>query len=261
MSLRAILLDRGRFDRVLAEYAEGNAKIIKRRIKEENLKEMKAIIGADGPLSTVARAFDFDDLSYAIAYQRELIGNKEFENVIKVYFFRNSFGYVIPNFRRKIVGIVFFKGPKRDFAERFFNSVRGENEREIENFSAVIPIKMRKEISKRLGERRIHLTGDAAGIVKSTSGGGIYYGCLYSYYLGKYFYDEEKLKKAELDIRRRLRLHELLRGVLNKNLFLKLLSLFPRLRISYDMEDVYSVDFEKLFNSFSLSFHEEKNRI
>ena len=114
---------------------------------------------------------------------------------------------------------------------------------------------MRKEISKKINGKRIHLTGDAAGIVKATSGGGIYYGCLYSYYLGKYFYEEEKLKAAEMEIRKKLKLHTLLRKFLNEKIFLKSLSILPKVKISYDMEEILSISpFKKFLNPFSFIF-------
>jgi digeranylgeranylglycerophospholipid reductase len=252
IGLKGILLDRGKFDRVLAEHAETKAKIIRKRVREEDLKRMKVIIGADGPFSLVAKAFKFDPTSYAFAYQKKFTDERENENIIKVYFFDSSFGYIIPNFKEKIVGIVFFKDPKREFANFFFKGFKGK---EIDSFAAVIPIKMRKEISKKINGKRIHLTGDAAGIVKATSGGGIYYGCLYSYYLGKYFYEEEKLKAAEMEIRKKLKLHTLVRRILNEKIFLKFLSLLPEIKISYDMEEILSISpFKKFLNPFSFIF-------
>ena len=257
IDIKGILLNRANFDKVLAEYAFTKANIIKKRISEFDLENFNSIVGADGPFSIVAKAFNFDKLDYAIAYQKEFLGKKENENTIKVYFFDSSFGYVIPNFKERIVGIVFFEEPKRKFAEFFFKKIRENGEKEMESFAAVIPKKMRKEISKKIKngkeEKRIHLIGDAAGIVKQTSGGGIYYGCLYSYYLGRYFYEEEKLKKIEEEIRRKLKLHELIRKIINKKFFLKTISIFPEFRISYDMEEISSLSFrpKKLFNIFS----------
>ena len=106
-----IILDRAKFDQHLADKAkkEGariflehkflgykNKELIIKDVKKNNIKKIKKdiLIGADGPLSQVARAFNFGKTDYWTGVQiRAKIKN---DNAVEFYPYIGEYAWVVP---------------------------------------------------------------------------------------------------------------------------------------------------------------------
>jgi len=153
--------------------------------------ESKSIIGADGPASAVADHFGFPKISSFVACMQ---GNFNFHcgdpHQTEVYLsakeFPGFFGWVIPinEEQAKIgLGVSFPNHPLahyRKFLSRLGVKSKPENE-----FSAVIPTSIRKKTAMKKAEYSVLLAGDAAGQVKATTGGGIFFGSQCGYLAGR----------------------------------------------------------------------------
>lgn len=246
--VNAYVIDRKKFDQSCLSFSEKNGVKINlgKKLNEDDLLKLKNssyIIGADGPLSLVAKTFKFPEIKYAIAYQCDTSIERDFDkNRFEAFFFKNSFGWIIPkNEEEARVGILFYKEPSfkkfERFAKNFGKIVRSTL------FSDVIPASPRKHIQKE----NVYLVGDAAGQVKATSGGGIYYGCLSAWLAGKTIKSRDYEKRWKEKIGRKLFYHSAARLILNRMFLtyplitaLNFLEKF-NLRISYDMENINSL--------------------
>jgi len=143
----------------------------------------KALIGADGVWSGVASAGNFPKIpmsQHVVAFEREVSGvtcEKDAAYVILEKEFTDFFAWVVPC-SESVARIGFatrnfhgFNKAKEALLKHpaIGELAKGKTERE---FSHLIPLKARKQTQKQ----NILLVGDAAGQVKSTTGGGIVYG-------------------------------------------------------------------------------------
>lgn len=148
--------------------------------------EFSVVVGADGAVSSVASAFNFKPIKrYTLTY-KAVYNSVDYENpkVVKL-FFNNSvsngfFGWAIPYGKGKIeVGIgiddrykiTSYKAFKELLKNNVLKNILNGDEPD-EAYASMIPAEMRKETVKG----NVILIGDAAGQVKSTTGGGLIYG-------------------------------------------------------------------------------------
>jgi len=151
------------------------------------------IIGADGPISHIANHFSFEKIKrYATTMQATIPYKSEDPHMVEVFLsndmFPGFFGWIIPQ--------------NHDFAEFGAGAVAPQSA--IRAWQSLlklkhlpytkprgwsIPIKSRKQTSKRHGKYNVLLVGDSAGQVKATTGGGMIFGGNCASIAGKLFHD------------------------------------------------------------------------
>jgi len=256
---KAFVVKRSSFDLACANFAEHkgaeiklNHKLTSNQISQ--LSKSSFIIGADGPHSTVAKTFRFPEIKhYAIAYQKDITNlnlNKQEKHLAQVYLHEKAFGWLIPlSEERAHVGMIFFQNPEVRKFDWFLEEICSKidkNKLKTENFFAdIVPFSIRPKIQKK----NVYLVGDAAGQVKATSGGGIYYGCRSAWLAGKTIGSGAYEKRWKSELGNKLEQHLLARKVintLNGNVTSRLLSILEGFGIEhmlrrYDMENISSL--------------------
>jgi len=167
---------RKKFDNYLAKKAEQQGVKIKLNFCLNNIKEnilyfknkkIKAdiIIGADGPLSTVAKKSGlFENRKFLIGTQVE--GYLKKDNVVDFFPYIGTYAWVVPIGKKSRIGVVSYKNSKKLF-DKF---VKTYNIDITENQSGVIPV---FNPYVNVQKKNVYLIGDAATFNKATSGGGI----------------------------------------------------------------------------------------
>ncbi len=173
--------DRAAMDYTLARSAEEQGARIHYNERVEGSYRSDNIIGADGPLSGVARGFRFPAIAkYAATLQCELRYAAEDPDAVEVFIsnsmFPGFFGWVIPHDEYSAefgVGVLMPHRAQPAWHKLLrLKGLSGESHPK----GAIIPLSMRARTGKRVGKRNILLAGDAAGQVKSTTGGGVIFG-------------------------------------------------------------------------------------
>lgn len=259
----ANVIRRSLFDRACADFAESKgAKIRKgKRLTEQQIISLSKrsapnpsnqIIGADGTLSTTASAFNFPQLKHVAVAMQTNLGSMELDkNKFNAFFFKDSFGWIIPlNEENARVGLAFFK-KNRNAKSAFDMFIRriakgyGGNPIPHSFFADCVPYALRNQIQKD----NVCLVGDAAGQVKATSLGGIYYGCRSAWIAGQTLGAEADNyeNRWKKEIRQDLHLHGIARQMMNSNaavisslLALKTLEKMG-VYLRYDMEKISSL--------------------
>jgi len=177
----------------------GNCKVVTR---DGDIFSAKAVIGADGVYSTVAKAlgrkWEKKDLSIATAALLRLGKNEDFDgNVCEVHFgiTRNGYCWVFPvsnakrvfnvgcgitlNYSRSLLPSFHYFVTKR-FNYNYTSSVRAH--------LLPTPSKLNREF---FGRGRILLVGDAAGLVDPWFGEGIYYAIRSAFYASQAILTED----------------------------------------------------------------------
>ncbi len=188
-----IVLDREKSDKHLANLALDKGVKIYRNHKFLNYKRRELIfkgkkvktdilIGADGPLSKVYSLINHRKREYYTGLQVRV--KKKFEkDLFEVYFIKNGFIWVVPESNRIArIGVV-GKGNIKVYLDNFLKKFKG---RVIETQGGLIP---RFDDNIISCDNNIYLVGDAAGMVKALSHGGIIQGLLAS----------QELKRAILE--------------------------------------------------------------
>ncbi len=129
------------------------------------------LIGADGPLSPVAKAAGlFEKREYVVGTQVQAY--LENDKVVEFYPYIGCYAWIIPINKKVVrIGVSAYKNsPKlfRGFIERKIG--KNYKKKIIENQSGIIPVFNPK---LKLQQDNIYLIGDAGALVKATSGGGI----------------------------------------------------------------------------------------
>ncbi len=240
---KAYVIERGKFDFLAAQkFIDAGGKVLPghgvRRL--EDLKS-RNVIGADGPISTISRLFDFPRIrAYTSCWQGDFSYRCIDTGAVEVFFdprlCPGFIGWIIPTSEETAeigLGVASAKGLHA--ARNQFLSKLGIQEKKPESeFSALIPLSVRKKTAGIFGSganpaalaragpsgsgRAYHvcLAGDAAGQVKASSGGGIFFGSSCGRLAGQLFEHPDEYEKAwrskyGLD----LALHGLLRRGLN----------------------------------------------
>ncbi|MFA5049419.1 MAG: NAD(P)/FAD-dependent oxidoreductase [Candidatus Micrarchaeia archaeon] len=176
----AYLIPREKLDGALYSNAKGEGVNIKLNKRITDFSGFETIIGADGPNSQVATYFKFPKIEKFVATAKTRI-RYSCPDTKKVYLyyankiFNGFFGWVIPQNEEECeigCGAILPNNIKESF-DRFSKKIGICPEKIL---YSIIPIKPRKKTAMQLGEKKIILVGDAAGQVKSTTGGGVIFG-------------------------------------------------------------------------------------
>ncbi len=188
---KAMLLDRKKFDEICASEAENAGARIEsgKRVKKSDLSARDAIVvGADGAYSSVAEFFGFPRISkWAVCYQAffekaEIEDKKRVSIFLSKESFPGFFGWIIPESEEACrVGFGMRSGcTGGNVKKRFEEFLKREQAKQVLRNAKMagfnggaIPLEVRKETARS----NVLLAGDAAGQVKATTGGGIFFGC------------------------------------------------------------------------------------
>ncbi len=211
-TVQAQAMDRARFDQRMAEHAvaagvelrvatkavaatrdaSGITVTLQHNGKREEVR-CRLLVGADGVRSPVARWFGFPSVDEVVsAYEVELSGCKVPENerhLIPMFAGRAQapgfFSWIIPSGGDHTrSGLAVAPGMNEQAAKRYYERMFEdpasapylEGSKEVYRIIGGIPLGLRKHIV----QDRVALVGDAAGMAKPTSGGGIYMGLVAS---------------------------------------------------------------------------------
>ena len=181
----AFVCDRSSMDRALVDRAceEGARISYNERIRGISDLHSENIIGADGPLSFVARAFSFPMLNRHVStLQAELDFACDDPHVLEMHLskerFPGFFAWVIPHDEETAeLGVGVLAPDNANNAWKHLLKLK-----KIDPGSAprprgsLIPLCTRPRTAGRFGRKSVILVGDAAGQVKSTTGGGVIFG-------------------------------------------------------------------------------------
>lgn len=209
---RAIVIERKVLDTELlmtaSKYAEikMKSKLVSFDGKKARLEGVKTeyisydvLIGADGAASTVGKLAAFPRPSYFSAIQMEVEFESLDENFVELYFGRSYsdgfFAYSIPiNSDTARIGVVSKQNPEYYFKNLITKhpSVSKRVKGKITELNAgAIPIGLVNFV-----KGNIALIGDAAGMVKPYTGGGLYYHLIAAEKLSEHFPDLEEYKRS-----------------------------------------------------------------
>ncbi|MBW2982375.1 NAD(P)/FAD-dependent oxidoreductase [Candidatus Woesearchaeota archaeon] len=227
-----IVLDRVGFDQYLAEKAASNgAKIVLNhkftgielgdaifldKEKDEIIKvKADKIIGADGPLSCVAKSSGiFGNREFYTGIQARIKGKFD-SGSYETYFGSTCpdfFGWVVPESDEIArIGVA-----SRDNAKEYFDSFlksKGFSEEDIiDKQGGLIPIYDKKVIVQK---NNIFLVGDAACHVKATTGGGLVPGLKAASILADCIINDKNYEKELRKLNKEMRIHLKARKMLN----------------------------------------------
>ena len=176
-------------------------------------KEFDILIGADGPFSAVARSAGLlEGRQYYIGSQATVKG--EFEpNVFLTFFGKCApgfFAWAVPEGKNlSRVGVA-----SKKHVHVFFDMLREQFGGEIiERQAGPIPI---YDGARSVQKGNIYLVGDAAGVVKNTTGGGIITGIWSANILAMALEKGKNYSKLLRPLRKELWLHKKIRETLDK---------------------------------------------
>ena len=177
----AYVCDRSKMDRLLCEKAEDTGAKINFNERIRDSFHSQDIIAADGPLSGAARHFGFPKIrGFAATLQARFKHRCERTDMVELFFsnsrFPGFFAWVIPRSEDEAEFGVGVEVPARagEAWNRLLRMKRISDAPKPKG--AVIPLEARPQSAKRIGARNVLLVGDAAGQVKSTTGGGVIFG-------------------------------------------------------------------------------------
>lgn len=217
---KAYVIDRSKFDSLaMQKYLDMGGKAeFNSKIKSISCLKSKNIIGADGPISTVARIFNFAKIpSYFACWQGEFSHSCQNLHAVDVYMGPDIapgfIAWVIPiSKERAKIGLGVCKGENIFRAKKAFLHRLEITCAPHSSFGAFIPAAVRPKTSASCGGYNVLLAGDSAGQAKPTTGGGVFFGAKCGYMAGENFsnpaeYEKQWRSKYLLD----LRLHSALR--------------------------------------------------
>lgn len=226
-----LVLDREKFDKSLAEKAESaGARLFpghkyignkgKKVITSRKKVNASNIIGADGPLSPVAKANGmFGKRKFLTGFQARLrIKN---DNCVEFYPKIGTIAWVVPENREIVrIGVLAEKNAKKMF-ESFISKKagkRGIKKSIIEYQGGLVPIYNPRQITQKINQKSsIYLVGDAACQVKATTGGGIIQGLAAAEALAESIINNKNYEKSwKKRLGKDLRLHLLMRNMMDK---------------------------------------------
>ncbi len=215
-----IILDRAKFDAYMLEKAiENNVKL---HLNEKFLGYKKAnncykiktskreyetdiIVGADGPLSNVAKSAGiYGDRKFIIGLQARCKFPRLEENTTEIRLGLGEFSWIVPE-DDKIARVgVIGHNIKEDYKKLIKEC------KVIEDQSGIVPLYNPKQV---LRKGNVFLIGDAATQVKATTYGGIIYGLI----AGKYLAEDKKnyVKNFNKNLKKELLLSLKMRNFMN----------------------------------------------
>ncbi len=176
----AYVIDRAHFDALCADAAVTSGASLELGRRVSGNYDAGVVIGADGPASHVASHFGFPRQPHFIStYQGLFEYSCPDSNCVEVYLsghFPGFFGWAIPQSGDRAligVGVRPPNSSKRAYGYlvKSLGSPKG-----LANSGFTIPASVRAKTAGVFGSKKVLLVGDAAGQVKATTGGGIYFG-------------------------------------------------------------------------------------
>ena len=224
-----IILDRTRFDQYLMEKAKkAGAKfflnhrfigyknnIIKiQDINANMIKDIKTdyLIGADGPLSDVAKSALLKcKKDFLIGIQARVRLNNQ--NIVEFYPFIEKYAWVVPESKSIVrIGLATRKNPKKALND--FLRKRLKKYDIIDMQAGLIPVYNSKIKTQK---ENVFLVGDAAAMVKATTGGGIIQGLIAARALADSIINKKNYSKEwKKTVGRDLLIHLKMRNIMNK---------------------------------------------
>jgi len=222
-----LVIDREKFDKKVFDMArdEGVKVFLKHKFigcefkdNKINMKINKKVIetdylvGADGPLSSVAKSCDiFGKRSFLVGVQARVRGKWD-PDVFSVYFGNSIapgfFAWIVPESEKVArVGLATKDDPSNYF-KKFVNG------KIIDKQGGVIPIYDHKVVSSK---DNVFLVGDSAMQIKNTTGGGVYPGLVCAEELSKSILEKKNYEKNwKKRIGKELKTGAKIRNILNK---------------------------------------------
>lgn len=194
---------------------KNDGKIVNSIIMDKKTRKISvsdALIGADGPLSPVAKSAGiYGNRQMLIGTQIE--AHMKNDNVVEFYPYIGSYAWIVPVNKDIVrIGVSGYKDTVRLFKEFARKKLGKEYSRKIiENQSGVIPLFNPKLTIKK---DNIYLLGDAANFVKATTGGGINQGLKAAEILSESMikYDKEIKRKLFPNLYVHLIAHEMMKN-------------------------------------------------
>jgi geranylgeranyl reductase family protein len=185
INTKEIILFRDKFDSYLLKLAvSAGAELYKNhkyesfdgnviRFSNGKTYDTDILVGADGPNSKVARTNDLwlkREFYIGVQARVKLKSNPDTYDVYLGSDFPKFFGWIVPeNSKTARVGVAAAKNPGVMF-ESFIKKLNIPKKSIIEKQAGLIPVYNPKQ---KLQNKNVFLIGDAAGMVKATTGGGI----------------------------------------------------------------------------------------
>jgi flavin-dependent dehydrogenase len=167
-------------DRELAHKAEDEGADIRYGERVDGSFHSSNVIGADGPLSSVASHFGFPRIKrFASTLQAIMPYRSEEHDMVEVFLsnsmFPGFFGWIIPQDEYTAeFGVGVETGDVQSAWKALLKLKKLEDS--VKPNGAIIPLRMRDKTSMRNRSWNVILAGDAAGQVKATTGGGVVFG-------------------------------------------------------------------------------------
>ena len=201
-SAMAYVVDRSRLAESCMDIAKdaGATVTLGKRLSKDDMLQIaedrdSILVGADGAVSTVASAFGFPGIGeYVLTYKAEYENaNMEDKSTVNLFFSNKVangfFGWTVPHSGKRIEMGLGISGKSRINSYTAFKKFLDDDSlgrllkdsRKVNGYASVIPLGCRKVTAKG----NVLLVGDAAGQVKSTTGGGIIFGSLCAKVLAK----------------------------------------------------------------------------
>jgi geranylgeranyl reductase family protein len=192
----AFVINRASFDFALASKAEAEGAKLVRNERISSQFRGDSIIGADGPNSAVASHFHFPQIRrFALTARCKVRYDGENPHFIRAHLSNNVspgfFSWLIPHneeWAEMGTGVLLPKNPLSAL-HSFSKRIGIPLSKEIR--FALIPLECRKRTSLRSDGKTVLLAGDAAGQVKSSTGGGVFFGTSCARLAGKYAFAPE----------------------------------------------------------------------
>lgn len=221
------IFDRAKFDKYLAEKAIENGAKYNTGWKflgfengllkfNKGYKKTDILVGADGPMSKVAKVFGFGNRKCVVCFQARMSGDFD-GDMIEGYMHEDYYGAVIPE-SNKIARVAIIANRNlnynfKEFLKKFNGKIKEYN-------TGLVPVYDPKLKTQR---GNVYLVGDAAGQVKASTFGGIVSGMMAARELARAIIekcDYERLwrKKIGKEMRRHLSVRKRLIRFNNKDL-------------------------------------------
>ncbi len=164
------VIDRKELDNYVADLArEAGTKILLNTVIDKIPANFDRIIGADGALSTIRHRLDLPEPKYRLGLVG-FVNNEDKSDCVDVYPVETGFAWKIPRGNSIEYGIL----AEPELAKKEFEKFCEEQKVSFEKpLAAMIPSEL--VLSKNLN---IALSGDAAGLTKPWSGGGVIWGLI-----------------------------------------------------------------------------------
>jgi len=186
-SRKFLVMSHFELDNLVANLAErAGAKIILNHPLNSLPDGFNRVIGCDGPNSIVRKNLGLPDPSYRIANQGFIL-KENYSNFVETWPTKNGFIWKIPRGKEIEYGIIENSKEAKKLLEEFLN----KNNLQLKEIrSGVVPQGLIIPSNKK-----ITLCGDAAGLTKPWSGGGVVWSLMAANLLLKNFPDFLKYKK------------------------------------------------------------------